>query len=85
VTVSGHTLHLDLVDGRGRVDLDGDDIRDSVGRLTLQAGHGRRPLLTLELRMLIQMADVTTVADVTIPTDTRRLLIKLGWTPPADT
>ncbi|WP_371670019.1 hypothetical protein OG985_21695 [Streptomyces sp. NBC_00289] len=81
--MTGHALKLDLVDGLGRIDLDGDDIRYSVGRLTLQASHGRRPLLTLEPRMFIQMADVTTVADVTIPKDTRQLLIKLGWTPPA--
>ncbi|MEV2277759.1 hypothetical protein AB0I72_19445 [Nocardiopsis sp. NPDC049922] len=74
------TLNVDHV-GRGKVELDGDDISNVVRAVTVAAEVGQLTEVTLGLK-LRESAVVDTDAVITVPDETRDALIHLGWMPP---
>ncbi|WP_119728354.1 hypothetical protein [Thermomonospora amylolytica] len=79
-----HTARLSLTPGRGgTVEIDGHDIAPVTRALHLAAAVGEIPTLYLDLA--IDLVEVDGEVTVTIPEGTRRALVALGWTPPADT
>jgi hypothetical protein len=74
------TAHVELNDvGMGSVSVDGVPLK-GVRALSLEAEHGVRPVLRLELAV----HDISTIAEtlICIPDDTAATLVALGWTPP---
>jgi hypothetical protein len=64
------------------VELDGQDIANVLTGLTLRLGVGEMPTATLDL----VVHDFGAEADVrfVVPDECRDLLVRLGWTPPAE-
>ncbi|MYS47547.1 hypothetical protein GTY23_41535 [Streptomyces sp. SID5998] len=77
-----HTLRLDLVNRVGCVEVDGHDVSSSIRSLRLDASADHSPRVTLDLVIHAIHSNVADTA-VTIPDTTARLLMALGWTPPA--
>ncbi|MFD8805570.1 hypothetical protein [Streptomyces sp. NPDC059597] len=65
-----------------QVELDGQDIAKALTGLTLRLGVGHLPTATLDLIV----HDFGAEADVrfVVPDECRDLLVRLGWTPPAE-
>ena len=72
-----------LSGGRGIIRLGDLDISNSVRGFEMRAGADQITQVTLELAVIEMDAAEETVR-LFIRDDVRRLLIKLGWTPPAD-
>jgi hypothetical protein len=68
-----------------KVKLNGEEIQNCLQNLTIR-GDGRDMTYHVELDVLVieGMTFHAQWANVQIPDKTRDLLIKLGWTPPAD-
>ncbi|MBX9392271.1 hypothetical protein K4749_01320 [Streptomyces sp. TRM72054] len=65
------------------VELDGHDIANAVLGLTVTFKGGEPPLATLDL-VLDEIPTETDEVRVHMPEATRELLVRLGWTPPAE-
>lgn len=80
-----HTLRVSRSeDGYGhRVVLDGQDIANSILGLTVAFKGGESPAATLDL-VLDEIPTETDDVRVHLPEETRDLLVRLGWTPPAE-
>ena len=66
-----------------RVELDGIDIANSILGLTVTITAGEMPAATLNL-VLDEIPTDTDEVRVRLPQETRDLLVRLGWTPPAE-
>lgn len=68
-----------------KIKLNGEEIQRSLSGLTIR-GDASDPTFDVELRVRVfeDLRFETQWANVTIPNETRDLLIKLGWTPPAE-
>lgn len=66
----------------GHIEIDGHDITDQTARFFLSAVPGKEPKLTIQL---IHGLDLDGAVHLALSTATRRALLALGWTPPADT
>jgi hypothetical protein len=66
-----------------RVELDGHDIANSVLGVTVAFKGGEMPAATLDL-VLDEIPTDTDEVRVHLPDETRDLLVRLGWTPPAE-
>lgn len=67
--------------GKHDVIVDGLDISRSVSAVTIESKAGERSRVTLALPGT--RPDVDVDADVRVDAQTRELLIRLGWQPPA--
>ncbi|MEV7154905.1 hypothetical protein AB0N77_09800 [Streptomyces misionensis] len=65
-----------------QVELDGQNIAGSLTGLTLRLGVDEMPTATLDL--LIHDFGAETEARFVLPDECRDLLVRLGWTPPAE-
>lgn len=65
-----------------QVELDGQNIANVLTGLTLRLGVGEMPTATLDLAVF----DLGAEAEVRfeVPDECRDLLVRLGWTPPAE-
>ncbi|PZT70190.1 hypothetical protein DN402_31725 [Streptomyces sp. SW4] len=65
-----------------QVELDGENIANALTGLTLRMGVDRMPTATLDLVVY----DLGAEAEVRfeVPDECRELLVRLGWTPPAE-
>lgn len=80
-----HTLRVSRAEsGYGhRAELDGHDISNAILGLTVTIKGGEMPAATLD----VICEEIPTEADdvrVHLPDATRDLLVRLGWTPPAE-
>lgn len=80
-----HTLRINRrADGLGHhVELDGQDIANSVLGLSLDLKGGYETTATLHL-VLDEAPTETDQVSVRLPDATHELLVRLGWTPPAE-
>ena len=80
-----HTLRVGRPEaGYGhRVELDGQDIANSILGLTVTFKGGESPAAALDL-VLDEIPTETDDVRVHLPDETRALLVRLGWTPPAE-
>lgn len=79
--MTARNARLVLGYGTGTVDLDGHEI-PGVRSLTLNAGVNE--ITELELELVVREVEVDGEVIVTIADETREVLTRLGWTPPAD-
>lgn len=77
-----HTARIRLdADGRGTVEVDGQDLSHATRGLSLHASVDARPQLLLDLR--IDTSEITAEdIDIHIPAASYSALVALGWTPP---
>lgn len=70
--------------GRGTIHIDGEDFSNGVFGTTITHKFGE--LTEVELDLAIRRRVIANIgdADILIPDVTRKLLVKLGWTPPAE-
>jgi hypothetical protein len=76
-------LRISSSEGPGaQVELDGQNIANVLTGLTLRMGVGEIPTATLDLVVF----DLGAEAEVRfeVPDECRDLLVRLGWTPPAE-
>lgn len=66
----------------GNVQLDGQDVSHALAGLKLRMAAGELPQATLDV--LVHDLSTEVEARVVIPQETRDLLVRLGWTPPAE-
>lgn len=80
-----HTLRIGRSEkGLGhRVELDGHDIAHLILGLTIAIKGGEMSTATLNL-VLDEIPTETDDVRVHLPQETRDLLVRLGWTPPAE-
>lgn len=79
------TVLLAVDDQRKRFMLDGADLTVAIQSFTLTGGVGNSICLHLELTLdEIQIGLDGEPAQLFLSDETRRLLIKYGWTPPKD-
>jgi hypothetical protein len=69
--------------GDTQIELDGQDIASAVTGLSLRVGTYGLPEVTLEV-VLHELDTVLETPLVILPDATRDLLVRLGWTPPAE-
>ncbi|WP_199572741.1 hypothetical protein [Streptomyces murinus] len=69
--------------GGTRVELDGVDIAPVVTRLTLHVGVDNVPTAVVDV-VLHELDMELETPRVIVPETTRDLLVRLGWTPPAE-
>lgn len=67
----------------GTVELDGEDISNTVRGLDIQLRVGDIPKVTLDV-VVVDLSNETDGAAALIRPETRDLLVKLGWTPPEE-
>lgn len=82
----GPTWHTMRISGPGhasRVELSGHDISHALTGVTLRLDAGSVPTATLELALWEVPAELDAV-EVKVPDETKDLLVRLGWTPPAE-
>jgi hypothetical protein len=65
------------------VELDGHDIANAILGLTVAFKGGEMPTASLDL-VLDEIPTETEDVRVHLPDETRDLLVRLGWTPPAE-
>ncbi len=85
ITSQPHMLRIGRRDnGLGHnAELDGVDISNSILGLTVTFKGGEMPAATLDV-VLDEIPTETDEVCVRLPQDTRDLLVRLGWTPPAE-
>lgn len=66
-----------------RVELDGEDISQTLTGLSVRLDAGELPCIQLDVLVLDLTAELENPR-IVIPDDTRDLLIRFGWTPPSD-
>jgi hypothetical protein len=75
-------LHITSDGVASRVRLDGEDISRALVGVRLNLGVGVLPQATLDV--LVHDLTTETEGQVVLPEATRDLLVRLGWTPPAE-
>lgn len=78
-----HTLRISGPGPAGRVELSGQDISNALSGLSLRLEAGCVPTATLDLVLWELPTELDTV-QVKVPDATKELLVRLGWTPPAE-
>lgn len=66
-----------------RVHLDGEDISNALVGVKVNLAPGSMPMATLEMALWEVPTELDQVG-IQIPEETRALLVRLGWTPPAE-
>lgn len=74
----------DGLPGSTGIHLDGHDVARTVRALTLSLGPDRLPSVELDVLVFGEMELDVEGAQVLLPEATRELLVRLGWTPPAE-
>lgn len=69
--------------GGTQIELDGEDIASAVTGLTLRVGVESVPTAVVDV-VLHELDTDLEHPRVTVPDKTRDLLVRLGWTPPAE-
>ncbi|MGW1616369.1 hypothetical protein ACWCQZ_44375 [Streptomyces sp. NPDC002285] len=69
--------------GGTQVELDGVDVASAVTGLTLRIGINDRPTAVVDV-VLHELDTELESPRVVVPDKTRALLVRLGWTPPAE-
>ncbi|MET8766331.1 hypothetical protein [Streptomyces sp. NPDC004658] len=69
--------------GGTEIDLDGEDIAGAVTHLSLHVGVDNKPTAVIDV-VLHELDTDLENPRVTVPQKTRNLLVRLGWTPPAE-
>jgi hypothetical protein len=77
------TLRINGPGHTSRVQLDGEDISSALTGMRLHLAAGSVPTATLELALWEAPTELDAVR-VMVPDETRELLVRLGWTPPAE-
>lgn len=78
-----HTLRISGPGHTSRVELSGHDISSALTGVSLRLEAGSVPTATLEMA-LWEMPTELDMVQVKVPDETRELLVRLGWTPPAE-
>ncbi|MFG2269128.1 hypothetical protein ACGFNY_05060 [Streptomyces chartreusis] len=80
---SWHTLRISGPGHTSQVELSGHDISHALTGVTLRLDAGSVPTATLEVALWEVPTELDAV-QVKVPDETRELLVRLGWTPPAE-
>lgn len=66
-----------------RVELNGQDISNLTCGATVKVAIGEIPRIELDL-LAVEVTSKTGDAEIYLPQETQDLLVKFGWTPPAE-
>ena len=80
---SWHSLRISGPGNTSRVELSGHDISRALSGVSLRLEAGCVPTATLDL-VLWEMPTELDAVQVKVPDPTKELLVRLGWTPPAE-
>lgn len=69
--------------GGTQIEMDGEDIAPAISGLTVRMEAGAMPTAVLDV-VLWELDEELVSPRVTVPDKTRDLLVRLGWTPPAE-
>lgn len=77
------TLRIGGPGHASRVHLDGEDISNALVGVKVHLTPGSMPMATLEMALWEVPTELDRVR-IEVPDETRALLVRLGWTPPAE-